>query len=748
MQTSSKESRRCVNLAKYSRSNVAHYLDYEHLKELLSKDTDKFDIDKIEKAYQFALESHGDQRRVSGVPYILHPTSVACVLVELGMDTDSIAAALLHDVIEDTDVTLETVRRIFGEDVSSLIDGVTKLTMTKIQYSNREEEQAENIRKMLMAMSNDIRVIIIKLADRLHNMRTIKCMPEQKRRDKSLENMEIYAPIAHRLGIKAVKDEMEDLSLQYLDPVGYREIEEALMLSEGERDKFIEKIRDKIIGRIKGQIPTVYISGRVKSVNSIYRKTFMQGKTIEQIFDIFAIRVIVDTTNDCYNVLGVIHDLFQPIPNRFKDYISTPKPNMYQSLHTTVFDKDGIPFEVQIRTWDMQYTAEYGIAAHWKYKLGINVGKHSILENINDMKKMIKDQLEEEDYTDLIRSIKNDLSAQNDVYVFTPKGDVKILPLGSTVIDLAYAIHTGVGNRMMGAKVDGRIVPIDYQVKTGEIVEILTQKESHGPNRDWLQIVKTSAARSKIRSWFKKEKREENIIEGKEETERQLKRYGITNITEEERIDLFASVMAKNSCSSLDDFYASVGYGGIHLANIMTNIKEEYHKKYLPNMPEVPALDSSRKYKKVRSGVVIKNIDDCLVKFSKCCSPLPGDNIIGYITRGHGVSIHKMSCANVPLDTHCCEEPDRWLEVHWATDVKESYNSILEIVAKDREGFLADTVTQLTNMHISIHAFNSRQIENNQTAITVTFDVNSTDHLKVIMTKLSNIDGVVSVRRL
>lgn len=735
-------------MAKYSRSNVAHYLDYEHLKELLSKDTDKFDIDKIEKAYQFALESHGDQRRVSGVPYILHPTSVACVLVELGMDTDSIAAALLHDVIEDTDVTLETVRRIFGEDVSSLIDGVTKLTMTKIQYSNREEEQAENIRKMLMAMSNDIRVIIIKLADRLHNMRTIKCMPEQKRRDKSLENMEIYAPIAHRLGIKAVKDEMEDLSLQYLDPVGYREIEEALMLSEGERDKFIEKIRDKIIGRIKGQIPTVYISGRVKSVNSIYRKTFMQGKTIEQIFDIFAIRVIVDTTNDCYNVLGVIHDLFQPIPNRFKDYISTPKPNMYQSLHTTVFDKDGIPFEVQIRTWDMQYTAEYGIAAHWKYKLGINVGKHSILENINDMKKMIKDQLEEEDYTDLIRSIKNDLSAQNDVYVFTPKGDVKILPLGSTVIDLAYAIHTGVGNRMMGAKVDGRIVPIDYQVKTGEIVEILTQKESHGPNRDWLQIVKTSAARSKIRSWFKKEKREENIIEGKEETERQLKRYGITNITEEERIDLFASVMAKNSCSSLDDFYASVGYGGIHLANIMTNIKEEYHKKYLPNMPEVPALDSSRKYKKVRSGVVIKNIDDCLVKFSKCCSPLPGDNIIGYITRGHGVSIHKMSCANVPLDTHCCEEPDRWLEVHWATDVKESYNSILEIVAKDREGFLADTVTQLTNMHISIHAFNSRQIENNQTAITVTFDVNSTDHLKVIMTKLSNIDGVVSVRRL
>lgn len=726
--------------------SVAHYLDYDQLVEIMKKDQNDFDFEKIDKAYHFALKSHGDQRRVSGVPYILHPTSVACILVELGMDTDSICAALLHDVVEDTPVTLEEIIKVFDKEVGALIDGVTKLS--KIPYSNREEQQAENLRKMLMAMSNDIRVIIIKLADRLHNMRTIECMDEQKRRDKALENMEIFAPIAHRLGIKAVKDELEDLSIRYLDPIGYEEIEQELMFAEDERDRYIEGIREKILKKTEGLIPNVYISGRVKSINSIYRKTFMQGKTINQIFDIFAVRVIVDTTNDCYNVLGVIHDIFRPLPNRFKDYISTPKPNMYQSLHTTVFDKDGIPFEVQIRTWEMQYTAEYGIAAHWKYKLGISKGKNSIEQNLKDIKQLIQNQLETEDSTDIIRNIKNDF-AQNNVYVFTPKGDVKNLPQGATVIDMAYSIHSGVGNRMIGAKVDGRIVPIDYQVNNGEIVEILTQKEGQGgPKRDWLQIVKTSEARSKIRTWFKKERREENILEGKEELDRQLKHNGI-HLAEEEKEEFFAKIMAKNHCKTMDDFYASIGYGGIHIQNIMHRIKEEYQKQYLPHAEQTPPIpEAQSRRKKVGSGVVVADMEDCLVKFSKCCSPLPGDSIIGFITRGHGVSIHKKSCPNVPQDISVCDEPERWIDVAWEGEVKESFNSTLEIIANDRTGFLADVAVQLTGMHIFIHALNSREIENNQALITITIEVNGIDHLKGIMTKLSNVNGVISIRRI
>ena len=483
-------------------SNVAHYQDFTELENILSTTNNPYNMEKIRSAYAFAEKCHGDQRRVSGIPYILHPTSVACIVAELGMDTDTICGALLHDVVEDTEVTLDEIKRRFGGDVAKLIDGVTKIS--KIPYSSREEQQAENIRKMLIAMADDIRVIIIKLADRLHNMRTMDCMPEQKRRDKSLENMQVFAPIAHRLGIKAIKDELEDRSLQYLDPIGYEEIENNLLMNEDGRAKFIDSIKKQILEKTKDTIPNVYISGRVKSINSIYRKTFMRNQTIDQIFDVFAVRVIVDNVSDCYNVLGVVHDIFKPIPNRFKDYISMPKPNMYQSLHTTVLDKNTIPFEVQIRTWEMHYTAEYGIAAHWKYKLGMvssdKSAEDKLRQNIESVKKMILDQLEAEDATDIARNIRNDFE-ENDVYVFTPKGDVMSLPRGSTPIDLAYLIHTQVGHRMVGAKINNKIVPIDYKLRTGDICEILTQKEEH-PNRAWIDICKTASAKSKIRQWF------------------------------------------------------------------------------------------------------------------------------------------------------------------------------------------------------------------------------------------------------
>ncbi|MCH5301011.1 MAG: bifunctional (p)ppGpp synthetase/guanosine-3',5'-bis(diphosphate) 3'-pyrophosphohydrolase [Ruminococcus sp.] len=706
-------------------------------------------MEKVEKAYRLADEAHGDQRRLSGVPYILHPTSVACILVELGMDTDSVVTALLHDVVEDTDYTLEEIEKLFGKDVANLVDGVTKIS--KIPYSNREEQQAENIRKMLIAMSNDIRVIIIKLADRIHNMRTIECMPEQKRRDKALENMEVYAPIAHRLGIKKVKDELEDLSLLYLDPIGYKEIEDAILLGESERDGFIDRIKEEIIRKVGNSVSSVFISGRIKSVNSIYRKTFMQGKTVEQIFDIFAVRVIVDTVPDCYTVLGVVHDIYQPIPNRFKDYISTPKSNMYQSLHTTVINKEGIPFEVQIRTWEMHNTAEYGIAAHWKYKLGMTNPEHGnknaekLNKNLEELKVYLKAQIETEDATDIIKNIKNDFN-QSDVFIFTPKGDVFTLPLGATTVDLAYLIHTEVGHRMIGAKVNNRIVPIDYQLKTGEVVEIITQKDAH-PNKDWLNFCKTSSAKSKIRSWFKREKRDENIIEGKAELERELKRNGI-HLTDKESDEFFDKLLQKRHMNSMDDFYAAIGYGGIQLWKIMPRIKEEYQKVYAKDIEQiVPASQAPPKRRKANSGVIIEGVDDVLIKFSQCCNPLPGDDIIGFITRGHGVSIHSRSCTNVPEDINSCEEPERWINAYWEDEVKEAFRSTLEILAADRTGLLADVTIHLSNMHIFIHALNSREVGDGKAMVTATIDVNGINHLKGVISKLSDIRGIISITR-
>ena len=727
-------------------SNVAHYQDYSELEHILETSNNNCDMEKIRSAYSFAEKCHGDQRRVSGIPYILHPTSVACIVAELGMDTDTICGALLHDTVEDTYVTLEEVGRRFGADVAKLIDGVTKIS--KIPYSSREEQQAENIRKMLIAMADDIRVIIIKLADRLHNMRTMDCMPEQKRRDKSLENMQVFAPIAHRLGIKAIKDELEDRSLQYLDPIGYSEIENTLLMNEEGRDKFIEEIKAQLLAKTKDTIKNVFISGRVKSINSIYRKTFMRGQSIDQIFDVFAVRVIVDNVSDCYNVLGVVHDIFKPIPNRFKDYISMPKPNMYQSLHTTVLDKNAIPFEVQIRTWEMHYTAEYGIAAHWKYKLGMDKNgkvEDRLHKNIENVRKMILEQLQTEDATDIARNIRNDFE-ENDVYVFTPKGDVMSLPRGSTPIDLAYLIHTQVGHRMVGAKINNKIVSIDYKLRTGVICEILTQKEEH-PNRAWIDICKTASAKSKIRQWFKHEKRDENIVEGKAMIEREFKRQGM-NLTEEEYPEFFRSVSVKKQYNTLDDFYAAVGYGGIQLWKIMPRLREEYQKTYASDLESITVPPVPEKRSKASSGVIIEGNDDVLVKFSNCCNPLPGDEIIGYITRGYGVSIHKRTCTNVPKDISQSEEPERWVSCFWEEQVDEAFRSTLQITATDRSGLLADVTVKLSTMHINIHTLNSREVKNNKAVVTVTIDVMGRNHLRGVISRLSDINGIEEIKRL
>lgn len=725
-----------------------NYSDYNDLIDSINNSGNDFDMAVIKKAYLLAKSAHCDQRRVSGVPYILHPTSVACILVEMGMDTDCVVAALLHDVVEDTDIELDEIKKQFGETIAELVDGVTKLS--KISYSNREERQAENLRKMLIAMSNDIRVIIVKLADRLHNLRTIEVMKPQKQRDKALEVMEVYAPIAHRLGMKAMKEQLEDISIRILDPVGYEEIENELLLKKDERDKFIKKIKHEIQDRIGDSVKKIYVSGRVKSINSIYRKTFMKGKTMDQIYDVFAVRIIVDTVMDCYNVLGVIHDIYQPIPNRFKDYISTPKKNMYQSLHTTVIGKEGVPFEVQIRTWEMHYTAEYGIAAHWKYKLGLSPTKNDkdiLKERIESLRKMIENQIQSEDSTDIIKNIKNDLS-QDEVFVFTPKGDLINLPNGSTVIDLAYAIHTEVGNRMVGAKADRKIVPINYKLKNGEIIEIMTQKEGSGPKRDWLNIVKTSEARTKIRQWFKRERRDENIIEGKAALDAELKKSGIY-MTEEDANDIFPKMLQKQHCNTIDDLYAAIGYGGIQIWKILPRIKDEYQKKYENKVVEfVPPKEPAKKHNKVSSGVEIEGMDDCLIKFSKCCNPLPGDDIIGFITRGYGVSIHKKTCPNVPNDIASCPEPERWVKARWIGKINDSFQSTLEIVATDRTGLLADVTIQLSQMHIFIRSLTSREAKNGNAVVTATIDTNGIDHLKGIMTHLGNINGIISVTRI
>ncbi len=700
-----------------------------------------YDLAAIDRAIETACCAHEGQRRSSGEEYVCHPVMVASILVDLGMDSETIEAALLHDVVEDTEVTLRDLEKQFGPGVAALVDGVTKIG--KLPFTSREEEQAENVRKMLLAMSQDIRVIIIKLADRLHNMRTSYGWPEQKRRDKAKETLDIYAPLAHRLGIRTVKEELEDLSLRILDPIAYQEIEEALALREGGRTAFLESIKERIRERLAEYGLKLYVEGRIKSITGIYRKMYVHGKAFDEIYDVYAVRVIVDTVTDCYNVLGIIHDLFRPIPNRFKDYISTPKANMYQSLHTTVISKEKIPFEVQIRTWEMHYTAEYGVAAHWKYKLGIQ-RRDKLEERLAWVRQFIENQKDVDDAEDIVRSIKTDLSS-DDVFVLTPKGDVISLPTGSTVIDFAYAIHSAVGNRMVGAKVDGRIVPLDYVVKTGEIVTVLTTSApGHGPSRDWLNIVKTSEARNKIRSWFKKERREENIQQGRLELERELSRNGI-RLPDDKMKEFLLSQSKRQHCESLEDFYAAIGYGGVLLSRIMPRIKEDYLRLVKAENLQ-PGITAAPKHYN-NGGVIIDDMENCLVKFARCCNPVPGDEIIGFITRGYGVSVHKRDCVNVPRDISQAEEPARWVRVHWEDSVKEEFKATLHIDAVDRQALLADITTQLASMHVMIHAINAREPKDGSASMTVTVGVNGLDHLKTVITRLSKVDGVRSIQR-
>ncbi len=705
------------------------------------------DIKIVDKAFNTANEYHGEQKRKSGEPYIIHPIAVCDILVDLGMDCQSLVAALLHDVVEDTEYTIEQLTADFGEEVAILVDGVTKLGKVQLNSSEaKEEQQAENIRKMLLAMSKDIRVIIVKLADRLHNMRTLEFMNPQKQRDKALETLEIFAPISHRLGIRSVKEELEDRAIRFLDPVAYDGIEENLKKSSSSGNDFLESIKEKISDRVKQTVPDAQISGRIKSVHGIYRKMFMQGKQFDEIYDIYAVRIIVDSVIDCYNCLGIIHDMYNPLPNRFKDYISTPKPNMYQSLHTTVIGKEGTPFEVQIRTWEMHRTAEFGIAAHWKYKLGVTGGKESFDQRLQWIREMLEAQQESGDARELVSSIKTDLIT-DEVFVYTPKGDVINVPQGSTVIDFAYAIHSAVGNKMTGAKVDGRIVPIDYVISTGEIVEILTSsQQGKGPSRDWLNIVKTSQAKSKIRSWFKKEKREENIVEGKEEIEKEFRRNYI-RLSDEDYQKFIKKLAERQRMDNIDDFYAAIGYGGLSIIRLMPYIKEEYQKNYDKSRNEIKVIPIKDNSKKNKDGVTVEGIDNCLIKFAQCCNPLPGDNIIGFITRGHGVSIHKRDCTNVPKDISNCAEPARWVNAFWNQNVKEDYKATLQLTCLSRVGLMADVAMQVANMRVNITSISTHDMKDGRAIVELTLNVSGIDHLKNLISRIEKVDGVLSVER-
>ena len=718
---------------------------FEQLVEKIRASEKPYDLEKITQAYKVAEKAHEGQLRTSGDPYITHPLAVASILLDYCMDTDTICAALLHDTVEDTDVTLDELRKKFGEDVALMVDGVTKIGL--VPLVSKEEQQAENIRKILMAMSKDIRVIIIKLADRLHNMRTLAARPPEKQRKTSLETMNFYAPIAHRLGMSDVKEEMEDIAIHYLDPYGCKEVEEQIALHKEERDAFIDSIKKRIRERISDIKPEPIIEGRVKSIYSIYKKVYVKNKRFDEIYDIYAVRVIVQSVIECYNVLGVIHDMFRPIPYRFKDYIATPKPNRYQSLHTTVIGREGIPFEVQIRTVEMHNTAQYGVAAHWKYKAGIS-GNVSGEKRFDWIRQLLERQQEADDVEAIADAIKTDLSP-DEVFVFTPKGDVVALPTGATVLDFAYHIHTQVGNKMTGAKVGGRMVSFDYVVHTGEIVEILTSgSPNYGPNRNWIEIAKTTEAKSKIRSWFKKECREENIERGREELEREFKRNNIA-ITPE----LLQTSASRQRLDSVDDLYAAIGYGGVSMAKIVQRIKEDQlrnHKEQqaiqaaAENPMEIISENNRRSRKK---GIIIEGMENCLVKFAQCCNPLPGDPIIGFVTRGFGVSIHKQDCVNVVNNRDDPENKDRWLKATWAGVEDSTYRATIDVIAEDRITIFADITTAIAANHIPLQEMNGHHLKNGNLDLVVTVEIAGVEQLSNVMGRIQKIPGVISVER-
>ncbi|MCM1299052.1 MAG: bifunctional (p)ppGpp synthetase/guanosine-3',5'-bis(diphosphate) 3'-pyrophosphohydrolase [Firmicutes bacterium] len=713
------------------------------LMERIKSSEKQYDIDKIQSAYDFAEKSHRGQVRTSGEPYITHPVAVAYILLEMCMDTDTLCAALLHDVVEDTGVELDALRRKFGEDVALMVDGVTKIG--QVPLNTKEEQQAENIRKILMAMSKDIRVIIIKLADRLHNMRTLACRPPEKQRKTSLETMSFYAPIAHRLGMYDVKEEMEDMALYYLDPYGYKDVQGLLKAKMEQAENFIDTIKRRIGDRITDIEPPPIIEGRVKSVYSIYKKVYVKGKSFDEIYDIFAVRVIVQTIVECYNVLGVVHDMFRPLPYRFKDYIATPKPNRYQSLHTTVIGREGIPFEVQIRTVEMHNTAQYGVAAHWKYKVGLN-GKVAGEKRFDWIRQILDQQQEADDIEQIAEAVKVDL-APDDVYVFTPKGDVITLPVGSTVIDFAYAIHTQVGNRMTGAKVGGRMATFDYQLKIGDIVEVMTTNSpNYGPNRNWLDIAKTNEAKAKIRAWFKRECRGENVARGKAAFDAEIKK---NNIALDE--EFLAQIAKRQHFDNVEDMYAAIGYGGVMLGKVIQRVKEEYLKQQKPQASvqtaDVAETVSETIARKQSSGVIVDGLDNCEVHFAKCCNPLPGDDITGFVTRGFGVSVHKADCKNVTDQKRNPANEERWINVKWTASASANYEATLDIIAQDRTALMADISVAIAGARIPIHEINAHNLKNGNANIVVTLEISGLEQLKNMMIKLKKIDGVITVER-
>ena len=709
-------------------------------KEMLERDERSFDTEKIEKAYVRARCCHEGQLRSSGEPYVCHPIEVAKLVYEFGLDTDSIVSAFLHDTIEDTELSFDEIKKEFGVECANLVDGVTKLG--KIAYTTKEEAQIEYLRKMFLAMAKDIRVILIKLADRLHNVRTLKARPKEKQLNTARETLEIYAPLAHRLGMQKVKLEMEDISISYLDPDGCRMIEDKLKAFENIGHDFVENTRNTISEKLKGYNIPFELTYRVKHTFSIYRKMFRQNKNFEELYDLYAFRLIVNSIEECYYLLGAIHDLYNPIPGRFKDYISTPKPNLYQSLHTTVIGKEGIPFEVQIRTWDMHNTAEYGIAAHWKYKGGVQDSKTAIDDKLKWVRTLLESQ-EVSDTEDFIKALKIDLF-DDEVFVFTPRGDVVNLPAGSTVIDFAYAIHSAVGNRMIGAKVNGKIVGLEYTPQNGEIIEILTSSsENRGPSRDWLKIVKTSEAKNKIRHWIKRERRDENIATGMEELEKALKRGGI-RLEKEAREEILKLIAERLHFNTVDDMFAAIGYGGTTVAKVERRIRDYCDQLERENRPV--KITTVSKPRTSAGGVVVEGIDNCLIKFAKCCNPLPGDYICGFITRGYGVSVHKTDCPNARDGME--REPERWLKASWDDQVESSFTTTLMIQVKDSIGVMAELTRILADLKVNIRGIQSREEGKGVSVIVLSIEVKSLDHLNFITSKIRKDPDVYDIQRI
>ena len=720
---------------------------YASMCDAIKKHLPGADMALIDRAVDYANRKHKVQKRKDGSPYIIHPLAVAQIVAEMGLDCDAILGALLHDCIEDTDASHEDIEKIFGPTVAELVEGVTKLT--RANFSSSEQAQMENLRKMFMAMSKDIRVVLIKIADRLHNMRTMQYQTPEKQIQKCRETMDVYAPLAHRLGMQKIKWELEDTALRYLAPMEYNEIMSYLQAHKEKDEAFMRTIQDKITQRLTsvGIHNTTY--GRIKHVYSIYRKMLAQGKTIDELYDIYAFRVIVDTIPDCYNVLGHVHDLFSLVPGRFKDYISTPKPNMYQSLHTTVIGSQGIPFEVQIRTWQMHETAEYGIAAHWKYKQGTGTGTEKDFEWV---RRLLESQ-QDSDAEEFVQSMKIDMF-DDEVFVYTPKGRIVSLPAGSTPIDFAYAIHSGVGNSMIGAKVNNRIANIDTTLKNGDIVEVLTSKSAKGPSRDWLTICKSNQARTKIKQWFKKEKREENIVHGKASFESEMKRVGLP-ITAATDPELEGQLLKKLSFDTWDDMFAAIGYGGLTAAKAVGRIRDDINKalkqqtaEKLPQSPLRFRPDSEAviQNRHAVNGVIVEDIDSCMIKFAKCCTPVPGDPIVGFITKGFGVSIHRADCPNAQ-NREDPRQAARWVRVRWATQEEQPFETTLELDCITRDGLILDVAMVLSTARVRVKEMSGKDLPGGRSAITIRFEVKDVAELESVRTKLLNIRDVVGSRR-